>query len=101
MATSGSPPGSSYLICFMRRFRSTASSGAHLQRRSYQGSDHHHPGSNRTGRQGTRRLMSEDRSPLGTFAECPVCAGEMNPEHAHTAARNGGGWTPAATFQIV
>ena len=24
-----------------------------------------------------------DRSPFGTFAECPHCAGEMMPEHAH------------------
>jgi hypothetical protein len=23
------------------------------------------------------------RSPLGTFAECPMCGGEMRPEHAH------------------
>ncbi|HUC04024.1 MAG TPA: hypothetical protein VL961_01410 [Acidimicrobiales bacterium] len=23
------------------------------------------------------------RSPLGTFAECPQCAGALRPEHAH------------------
>ncbi|MGA0356091.1 MAG: hypothetical protein ACPHO9_05020 [Ilumatobacteraceae bacterium] len=23
------------------------------------------------------------RSPLGTFAECPHCGGDMAPEHAH------------------
>ncbi len=24
-----------------------------------------------------------DRSPLGTFDGCPICAGPMAPEHAH------------------
>jgi hypothetical protein len=23
------------------------------------------------------------RSPLGTFSECPLCGGDMAPEHAH------------------
>jgi hypothetical protein len=31
------------------------------------------------------------RSPLGTFAECPQCAGEMRPEHAHYRCA-GCGW---------
>lgn len=24
-----------------------------------------------------------DRDPLGTFAECPSCGGDLAPEHAH------------------
>jgi hypothetical protein len=24
-----------------------------------------------------------ERSPFGTFAECPMCSGDMAPEHAH------------------
>jgi hypothetical protein len=31
------------------------------------------------------------RSPLGTFSECPHCAGEMRPEHAHYRCA-GCGW---------
>lgn len=31
------------------------------------------------------------RSPLGTFAECPHCGGELLPEHAHYRCR-GCGW---------
>jgi hypothetical protein len=30
-----------------------------------------------------RPLPSCDRSPLGTFDECPLCGGAMEPEHAH------------------
>jgi exosome complex RNA-binding protein Csl4 len=30
------------------------------------------------------------RSPLGTFAECPHCEGEMRPEHAHYRCENCG-----------
>ena len=28
-----------------------------------------------------------ERSPLGRFAECPVCDGELAPEHAHYRCR--------------
>ena len=31
-----------------------------------------------------------DRSPLGTFEWCPLCGGELRPEHAHY--RCGCGW---------
>jgi hypothetical protein len=24
-----------------------------------------------------------ERNPLGTFAECPMCGGDLAPEHAH------------------
>ena len=31
------------------------------------------------------------RSPLGTFAECPLCGGDLFPEHAHFKCK-GCGW---------
>ncbi|HEX3795302.1 MAG TPA: hypothetical protein VHV57_12455 [Acidimicrobiales bacterium] len=31
-----------------------------------------------------------ERSPLGTFAECPHCAGQLFPEHAHFRCRSCG-----------
>jgi hypothetical protein len=36
-------------------------------------------------------LASCRRSPLGTFAECPQCGGDMRPEHAHYRCA-GCGW---------
>jgi hypothetical protein len=32
-----------------------------------------------------------ERSPFGTFVECPVCGGAMAPEHAHFRC-TGCGW---------
>lgn len=31
----------------------------------------------------TAQTQAQERSPLGTFADCPVCAGPLLPEHAH------------------
>lgn len=31
-----------------------------------------------------------DRNPLGTFPECPMCAGDLAPEHAHFRCRTCG-----------
>jgi len=28
-------------------------------------------------------VIGADRSPMGTFVCCPLCGGELRPEHAH------------------
>ena len=42
--------------------------------------------------------VSCQRSPLGTFAECPHCAGEMRPEHAHYRCA-GCGWRDSCSTE--
>jgi hypothetical protein len=39
----------------------------------------------------SRDPASACRSPLGTFAECPMCGGSLFPEHAHFRC-SGCGW---------
>ncbi len=39
----------------------------------------------------TPHVAACSRSPLGTFAECPQCGGELRPEHAHFRCA-GCGW---------
>jgi len=34
-------------------------------------------------RRRSQRLAEGDRSPFGTYPECPLCGGTMIPEHAH------------------
>jgi len=40
--------------------------------------------------QSTTERTSACRSPLGTFADCPHCGGDMTPEHAHFRCRSCG-----------
>jgi hypothetical protein len=37
------------------------------------------------------RTCTLERSPLGTFADCPMCGGSLAPEHAHFRC-TGCGW---------
>jgi len=40
--------------------------------------------------QSTTQPAATCRSPLGTFADCPQCGGDMAPEHAHFRCRSCG-----------